>query len=301
MNPRLSDYLRLHLIVLLWGFTAILGKLISLPAVEMVFYRTLLASIGMAAWVRFTRTSFALGQNHAWPLLLTGFIVSAHWITFFGSGQVANASVSLVGFATGSLWTALLDPLMNRRKISWLEVLFALVVFAGLVVIASFNFMYPLGLFLGVLSGLTSAVFFVLNGRFRARFDANQITFYEMSGAFLGTALFLPVYRLLWAENRALNMEPTAVDWIYLGVLAFVCSVFAYSESVRLMKKFSVFMIQLTLNLEPVYGIVLAILILGSRELMTPSFYAGTAIILAAVILYPVARRMQQATASYER
>lgn len=301
MNPRLSDYLRLHLIVLLWGFTAILGKLISLPAVEMVFYRTLLASIGMAALIRFTRTSFALRQNHAWQLLLTGLIVSAHWITFFGSGQVANASVSLVGFATGSLWTALLDPVMNRRKISWLEVLFALVVLAGLVVIASFNFMYPLGLFLGVLSGLTSAVFFVLNGRFRTRFDANQITFYEMSGAFLGTALFLPVYRLLWAENRALNMEPTTVDWIYLGVLAFVCSVFAYSESVRLMKKFSVFMIQLTLNLEPVYGIALAILILGSKELMTANFYAGTAIILAAVILYPVARRMQQAAASYER
>jgi drug/metabolite transporter (DMT)-like permease len=301
LNPRPFDFLRLHLIVLLWGFTAVLGKLISVPSVEMVFYRTLLASLGMAALLVIRRTSFDVGATDAFKLVMTGFIVSAHWITFFGSGQVANASVSLVGFATGSLWTALLDPVMNRRKISRLEVFFALAVFAGLAVIASFNFRYPMGLLLGVVSGLTSAVFFVLNGRFRTRLEPNQITFYEMSGAFIGTALFLPVYRLLWAEKGALNMEPTAGDWVYIGILALVCSVYAYSESVRLMKKFSVFMIQLTLNLEPVYGMALAVLILGSKELMTINFYWGTAIILAAVLFYPVARRKQETSASYLR
>ncbi len=299
MNPAPSDYFRLHVIVLLWGFTAVLGKLITLPAVEMVFFRTLLASMGMAILLWAARTPFTIPVSDIIKLVFTGFIVSAHWITFFGSGQVANASVSLVGFATGSLWTAILDPLMNRRRISGLEIFFGLAVFIGLFVIASYNFEYPLGLALGILSGLTSAIFFVMNGQFRFRINANQITFYEMVGAFAGTALFLPVYGSLWAQDHILTMRPTSLDWIYILILALVCSVFAYSESVRLMKRFSVFMIQLTLNLEPVYGMLLAIVILGSTELMTLNFYVGTAIILLAVLTYPAAKRSQLLKQNY--
>jgi hypothetical protein len=128
-----TDYLKLHFIVFLWGFTAILGKLVTIPAVEMVFYRTLLAAIGMGLLMVGMKTSFRTSNSDFWKVFLTGFIVAAHWLTFFISGRVSNASVSLVGFATGSLWTALIEPLARGRKIQGLEVFLGLLVIGGLI------------------------------------------------------------------------------------------------------------------------------------------------------------------------
>ena len=283
-----KDYFKLHFIVLLWGFTAVLGKLVSIPAVEMVFYRTLLAAIGMCAVMLLLKTSFRLSSSDFWKIFLTGFIVAAHWLTFFISGRVANASVSLVGFATGSLWTAFIEPLVKRKKIQAIEVGLGLLVLSGLYIIFSFDFQYPLGLLLGIASGLTMAMFAVINSTFVNRIHPFTITFYEMVGACVATALFLPIYRNGWSEDHQLHLLPTWEDWIYIAAMAWACSVYAYSVALNLMKKISVFLISLTLNLEPVYGIIMAVIVFGDAEKMNTNFYIGTAVILCAVLSYPL-------------
>jgi len=286
-----ADYLKLHFIVFLWGFTAILGLLISIPSVEMVFFRTLLAAIGMGAVILWIKGTFEVSRSDAIKLILIGFIVSFHWLTFFGSARVSNASVSLVGFATNSLWAALLEPWLNRNRIKKFELLLGLVVIAGLYVIFSFDFEYKLGLALGVAAGFTAALFSVFNSKLVRRVDAYTITFYEMAGAFLATGLFLPVYLNTFAENHALNLNPSLLDWVYIAILALVCTAYAFSMAIKLMKKLSVFFIQLTLNLEPVYGIIMALIILGDTEKMGLNFYLGTLIIISAVVAYPSLKR----------
>lgn len=285
---RTTDYFKLHFLVFLWGFTAILGLLISIPAVEMVFYRTLLAALGLGVVISFSSKSFKVSTVDLIRLLLTGTIVGIHWLTFFASGKVSNASVSLVGFATGSLWVAFIEPLANKQKIQILEVALGLLVLAGLYIIFSFDFKYPLGLALGMASGLTMAVFSVINARIVKRVEPNVITFYEMMGACVTTSLFFPIYQNLWAAGNQLRLVPTGWDWLFLSLLAFVCTVYAYSAGVELMRRLSVFSIQLTLNLEPIYGIITALIVFGESEQMKPSFYLGTLIIIAAVFAHPL-------------
>jgi drug/metabolite transporter (DMT)-like permease len=282
-----QDYLKLHFLVFLWGFTAILGKLITIPAMEMVFYRTILAALGMGFLLLITGKSFRVNTGDAIKLLLIGSIVAVHWLTFFLSGRVSNPSTSLVGFATCSLWTALIEPMVKGRRIQKLEVGLGIVVIAGLYVIFTANFQYPLGLVLGIVSGLTIAIFAVINSEMIKRFDAYTITFYEMTGAALTLTLFFPAYLNWFSESGQPELIPTPNDWLWLAVLAFVCTVYAYAASINLMKRLSVFTIQLTLNLEPVYGILLALIVFGEKEIMNTGFYFGTAIILSAVILYP--------------
>src|SRR5688572_27459399 len=285
-----TDYLKLHFVVFLWGFTAIIGKLVTIPSVEMVFYRTLLAAIGMCAVIIVMRGSFRVSTSDLIKLLLTGFIVAFHWITFFASGRISNPSTSLVGFATCSLWAALLEPLVKKSKIQFIEVGLGVVVIIGLYIIFSFNFQYPMGLFLGILSGLTCAIFAVINSQLVSRVSSLTITFYEMIGACLGVTIFLPFYANQWAVDGALQLIPTLTDWLWIGVLSLVCSVYAYAVAINLTRKLSVFFIQLTLNLEPVYGIILALFVFGEKEVMSWNFYLGTVVILGAVLAYPLVK-----------
>lgn len=286
-----ADYLKLHFIVFLWGFSAILGKLVSIPALEMVLYRSLLAALGMGIVMLAAKGTFQVTRTELLKLILIGFIVALHWVAFFGSARVANVSVSLVGFATNSLWAALLEPWFKRSRVKKFELLLGLVVLFGLYIIFSFDFQYKLGLLFGILAGFTSALFSVFNSKMVRHIPAFTITFYEMIGAFMGLTLFLPIYKVTWAENGTLQLLPRTLDWVYIGLLAGVCSVYAYSTAVELMKKVSVFLIQLSLNLEPVYGIIMAIIIFGSQEKMGMNFYIGTLIILIAVVLYPFLKR----------
>jgi drug/metabolite transporter (DMT)-like permease len=277
-----KDYLNLHFLVFLWGFTAILGKLITIPAVEMVFYRTLLAAIGMGALMLMRKEKFSISSSDLTKLLLTGIVVGAHWLTFFIAVKISNPSTALVGFATCSLWAALLEPIVKKQRIQVIEVFLGTVVVVGLYIIFSFDFQYPLGLFLGILSGVTVAIFGVINSLMVRRISSTTITFYEMTGACISigiTMLFM---------SGDLQLKPTALDWLWLAILAWVCTVYAYAIAIELMKRLSVFFIQLSLNLEPVYGIILALIIFGEKEVMGWSFYLGTVIILGAVVMYPV-------------
>lgn len=300
-----SDYLRLHFIVFLWGFSGILGKLISLPFVEMVLYRAIFAVTGLGIVMYFKKENFRITPKDFLILLGIGSIVSLHWIFFFGSGRIANVSVSLVGFATNSLWTAFLEPMFNKTRIKKYEVFLGLVVLAGLYIIFSFDFQYKLGLALGIGAGFTSAIFSIFNSKMVRRVNSYAISFYEMIGVFLSTLVFLPIYAALWADNT-INLSPTWLDLLWIALLAGGCSVYAYTVAVELMKRISVFVIQLALNLEPIYGILMALGltwvgnnfpetglhdIFGDREKMNMSFYLGTFVIMCAVFSYPMIKK----------
>jgi drug/metabolite transporter (DMT)-like permease len=286
-----KDYLLLHFIVFLWGFTAVLGKLVSIPVTEMIFLRSLLAAAGLGALMWLLRQPFRISRRDAWILFGIGAIVAVHWLFFFISGRISNPSTSLVGFATCSLWAALLEPLTRRQPLRALDVAFGLVVLAGLGIIVSFDFAHLYGLWLGVASGFLAALFSVLNARLVHRISAYTITFYQMAGAALFIALCFPLYLRTWSPTGVLQLGALPSDWLYIAVLAWACSVFAFATAINLTKKLSVFFIQLTLNLEPVYGMALALLVFGSGEVMPLHFYIGTAVILASVVAYPILKK----------
>lgn len=296
MKPSTPDFIRLHVIVILFGFTGILGKLITIPAVEMVFYRTLLAAAGMALVIAISRRSAKVSTRDGLILLLTGMMVAAHWLAFFVSARIANVSVSLVGFATASFWTALLEPVFTRSRFNWFELLLGLFVLAGLLIIFGSDFQYSFGLWIAIASGFTCAIFALINAQLVKRVEPFTITFYEMVGATLSLACFFPIYIEVWALDNQLHLQPTLSDWLWILALAWLCTVYAYSAAVELFKRISVFLFQLTLNLEPVYGILMALVVFGEAERMNASFYVGSLVIFGAVVAYPfVKSRLQPA------
>lgn len=299
MKPTLKDYLQLHFIVLIWGFTAILGLFISVSAVALVVYRTLLAAIGLGAVLYFQKKLVAVSPADRLKLLSTGGLVALHWMLFFGAARVANASVCLAGMATGSLWTSLLEPLFTRRRVRPLEVALGFVMMIGLYLIFRFEVDRAVGLLMAISAAMLAALFTIINSQLTKRLSAGIITFYEMSGAFIGSLLFLILYLGLGFEKGS-ALVPKPADWLWIAVLAFVCTVYAYSVSVQLMRKFTAFAVNLTVNLEPVYGIVLAYLIFGDQERMTFGFYAGTLVILVAVLVYPLFNRSETPTVASE-
>jgi len=286
--PEFKDYLHLHFLVLIWGFTAILGLLITIPPVELVLYRTLFASLGLAVVLFFYRITFRIGKHGIWTLLLTGILIAGHWLLFFGSARVSNASVCLAGMATTSFWTSLLEPLILKKRVKWYEVFLGLFVIVGLYIIFHFEFDHALGLAMGIMSAMLAALFTVLNARYTMVYNHFQITFYEMIGAFVSILLFLPVYKFTIADDQLLQLSPTGMDFLYISILAFICTVYAYSVSVEIMKKISAFSVNLIVNLEPVYGIILAVLIFGEKEKMHIGFYIGSSLIVLAVLAYPI-------------
>jgi drug/metabolite transporter (DMT)-like permease len=292
-NSLTKDYLHLHFIVLIWGFTAILGLLIAVPPVELVFYRTLIAFATLGGLMLLLGKPVRLEKKAFLKIFGTGFIIAGHWILFFWAARVSNASVCLAGMATTSLWTSLLEPWLNKKRISKFEVFLGLVVLVGLYVIFRFEFTHALGLSMAVISAFLGALFTVFNGKFTRHHDPYAITLYEMLGACVGTLLFFPFYAYFLTDT-GLELVLAPMDWLWIGLLATVCTVYAFSASVEIMKRISAFAVNLTVNLEPVYGIILAVLIFGESEQMQGGFYAGTGIILLAVLAYPLGNKLMR-------
>ena len=296
----LKDYLKLHFIVLLWGFTAILGKLLTVPPVELVFWRTGLATLGLAGLLMARRTSGRVTVPEALKLLGVGALVAAHWITFFLAARLSSVSVCLAGMATLALWTALLEPLVLWRRVRLYEVGLGLLAMLGLYLISQAEFTQLTGLLVAVGSAGLSALFSVLNSKLVKRHAPVKLTFYEMGGACLSIALFFPVYSRYFTQGQGLHLALHGLDWLWLLLLAGVCTVYAFSTSVELMKRISAFVVNLTINLEPVYGIVLAqsMFVLGvpgfGQEKMSSGFYLGTVLILASVLVHPVLDQWNQ-------
>lgn len=279
------SYFKLHFIVILWGFTAIIGLLIKLNFIELVFYRTLFATITLAIIIAIRKEGFRLGRKEIIKLILTGMTIAIHWLLFFGAARYSNASVSLIGLSTTTLWTSIIEPTVYKRKISFLEVVFALVVILGLYIIYKDEFTYGLGLAMSIGAALLAAMFTTLNHKFVRSHHHSSIVFYEMLGAWLIT---IPFLWFMGEGNQPVLSLPSMTDLGYLLILAIVCTVYANAEATKLLKKFSAFASNLVITMEPVYGILLALLILGESEKMNLSFYMGTLVIITAVIIYPL-------------
>jgi drug/metabolite transporter (DMT)-like permease len=240
--------------------------------------------MGIALVMQVLRVPMGVSNALLVRLLGIGVLIAIHWILFFLSAQVSTVSISLAGFATTSLWTALLEPLIRRQKIQKVEILIGLIILLGLYLIFLFEFDHLLGLSLGVASAIGAAVFASLNVQVAQKgHPPLVISFYEMVGACAASGLVMP-FLAHWTDKP---LWPNATDWAWILVLAWVCTVFAHTVSVSLMRRFSAFAINLVVNLEPVYGIILAVIFLGQKEKMSLGFYAGAALILCTVLLYP--------------
>lgn len=288
MRPLTADYLKLHFIVLILGFTAILGRLTDVSSLGVVFFRTLIAAVGIGAVILARGKTLMVSKQIRWKLLLTGAAMAAHWMCFFGSARVATVAVSLVCFSTTSFFTSLIEPYLQKRSISWLEVFLGVLVVIGIGFVFTFESQYLIGILLGLFGAFLAAVFSVLNAQFTNQADASVITFYEMVGAFLGSCVLIPLVLLISGSADSFQLWPSVGDWKWLFILGVICTVYPYVELLHLLKKMSAFSLNLSINMEPIYGIVLAYLIFGESEKMTGGFYVGAALILFTVLAHPV-------------
>ncbi len=280
-------HVHLHFIVVLLGFTAILGALINLPALQLVWYRMLFGCIGLWVFFLIRKIEYQLSFKQILPLLGIGVVVALHWITFFHAINVSNVSVTLGLFASTTLFTSFLEPISQKRRIFWLEVMIGLVILGGIYLIFQYEFQYLEGILYALVSAFLNGLFVVLNRNISLRHHPSVISYYEMIGGFLFLSVFLV---LTGSANKSLfNISPA--DLFYLFLLGFLCTAYAFTAIVDVMKVLSAYTVVLAINLEPVYGIAMAYFFFPEAEQMTGGFYLGTLIILMSVFAYPILKR----------
>ncbi len=289
MHPERKAYLELHLAVLLFGFTAILGDLITLSALTLVWWRVGITSLSLLLLVRLRRLWRELARPLLWKYAGIGVLVALHWLTFYGAIKLSNASVTLVCMATTSFFTALLEPAVLRQRIKGFEIFLGLLIVPGMALVVQHTaWDMQWGIVAGLASAFLAALFSTLNKKLIHHASSLDITFIELGASWAFLSILLPVYA--WLSPQA-PFWPHARDWVYLLILSLVCTTFAYVLALRALHHLSAFAANLTVNLEPVYGIVLAMLILHEHEELDAGFYWGVLIILAAVLGYPFLRK----------
>ncbi|MEM5539762.1 DMT family transporter [Olleya sp. AS48] len=290
-NDKLKNYLHLHVLVFIAGFTAIIGKLITINAVSLVWYRMLMATVLMFIYIKIAKVDISITKKALIKLSIAGVIIALHWITFFGAIQVANASIALAMFSTGAFFASFIEPIIYKRKIIAYEIVFGLIVILGVYLIVKSEFKYIDGMILGIISAFLSSLFAVLNGKFLEEHSATKISFYE----FLSGVFFISLYILLFGDGFNLNhFNISLSDGLWLFVLASVCTAYAFIASVYVMRYISPYTVVLTYNLEPIYGIILALMLFPESETMSPSFYIGAFIILGVVLLNGVLKNLKK-------
>lgn len=290
LADNVKSNLLLHLIVFVWGFTAILGNLITLDALPLVWYRILIAVITLLLLFGFKRQTLKDSKQNVTRFLAAGIVIALHWLTFFWAIKVSNVSVTLACLSTGAFFTSILEPIFYKRKIIAYEVFFGFIVVCALGLIFSVSTEYVEGILLALSAACLSAVFSIINGKFAQHSSASIITFYEM----VGGLLILTLYLLFSGGFTAEFFTVTTTDWLWLLVLGTFCTAFAFIGSVYVMKYITPFTVMLTINLEPVYGILLAILIFKDSEKMSPEFYVGALLILSTVVLNAIVKNRKK-------
>lgn len=280
-NDKLKSYLHLHLIVFIWGFTAVLGALISIPADEIVWYRMLMASIFLGFYIGFSKKSFRITWTSLLQLTLVGLLIALHWIFFFHAIHVSNVSITLSVFSLGAFLASLLEPLFYGRKVLWYEVFFGIIILVALSVIMQVEMGYLKGMIYAFVSIVLGVLFTLFNGKLIQKHDSAVITFYE----FLAGVLFISCYFVFQNKFTFDFFNVSLTNWSLLFLLSSICTAYAFTASVKVMKQLSPYTVMLTTNLEPVYGIILAFFIIGEKEKMSVSFYGGALLIIAVVIL----------------
>ncbi|MBL4675618.1 MAG: EamA family transporter [Mucilaginibacter sp.] len=286
-NPGLNkNLLILHFTVFIWGFTGILGQLISISAVDLVWYRVLIASISLFLYFKLNKTTLKLAPKTMLKLALTGALVGGHWVLFFASIKLSTVPVTLVCLSSMTLFTAIFEPLINKKPISKLEIISGIFIILGIALIFRFETQYTKGIITGLLSAMLASLFSIVNSRLVQKIEAPVIAFYELLGAFLWITLYL-----LITVGTAAFVIPKASDIGYLVILGTVCTSLAYVAGVSVMRELSAFRVALITNLEPVYGIIMAFLFFNNTSTMSPGFWAGAVIVLSTIFLFPVAQK----------
>lgn len=288
MTPHSRATLQFHFCVLLWGFTAILGKLISLPALALVCWRMLLVVVLLLLVPRVWRALHAMPRRLVAIYLGIGLIVALHWLSFYASIKLANASVGAICMALSPVFLTVVEPLLTRRRFDSRELLLALAALPGVaLVVGGVPASMRLGFLVGAFSASLVAVFSTLNKRYTHAAEPLAVTFLELGGG----AILMLALSALWPHSGPVLPLPDARDAILLGILAVGCTLLPFALSLAALRELSAFGAVLALNLEPVYSIVLAILLLGEQRELGLSFYAGVAIILGAVVAHPLLMR----------
>ncbi|WP_226469737.1 DMT family transporter [Luteimonas panaciterrae] len=296
MTPVAKAQWQIHLCVVLWGFTAILGKLITLPALPLVWWRMLLVTAALALLPRVWRGLRALPPRLIAAYAGIGALVALHWLTFYGSIKLSNASVGATCIALGTPMTALLEPWLARRPFSWGDVLLGIAVLPGVaLVVGGVPAGMHLGIAVGALSALLVALFGSLNKRFVEHGDALTVTALELGAGTLLLTLCVPLMPFVFpAFAGDVFALPDLHDFSLLLVLAMACTLFPFALSLVALRHMSAFAAQLAVNLEPVYAILLAIVLLGEQRELSPQFYIGVVIILGAVLVHPLLTRRRR-------
>lgn len=288
-------FAQINIAVLLWGFTGILGKAISLSAPVLVWYRMSLAAVIIFFILTIRKEWHPIRKNDIFKLIGIGILFAIHWVAFYASVKLANASIAMVCLATASVFTAVLDPLFNGRKFNKIEIVLSLMAVAGVFVIyilqpvttaAEYKMEnFELGLLLGIAASVISAIFTVFNKPLAEKYPARPLVFCEMASGLGFLTLLAPVYLVYFPEER---LSPAGWDYLWIFLLAYCCTVWAQSLAMAALKKLSAFTVTLSVNLEPVYGIILAFLIFKENTQLGYGFYLGMCLIFISLILQVV-------------
>jgi drug/metabolite transporter (DMT)-like permease len=281
MLSKYKYHVWLHITVLIFGLTGVLGKLITIDSYLLVWYRLGIALVALLIYFATTQFSIKITRKQLVKTLGVGVIIAAHWVTFFEAIKQSNVSVALVCFSSSTLFTSLLEPLYFKRKIKPYEFIFGLVIILGLYFIFSFEFKYFWGMLLSVVSAALASWFTVINGIMIKETKAKIISFYELLGAFI----ILSVYLSISTAGDLSQLAITLSDLQWLIILGVLCTAVAFIVSVEVMKKISPYTVTISVNLEPIYSIVLALLIWPESETMSYGFYMGTIIVIVTIFL----------------
>lgn len=281
LSDKSKSYLNLHLIVFIWGFTAILGALISLDALPLVWYRMLFAVIFIGIYIIFKKIDFRLDKPTLFKFLAAGFIIALHWFTFFKAIKVSNVSITLACLSTGAFFASILEPIFYKKRIVPYELLLGFAVIIGLYIIFKVEIKFINGILLALFSAFLSALFAVINSQFVKKHNSTVISFYEL----IGGVIFFSFFLLVSNSFSWKFFQVSKNDLMYLFILSSICTAYAFIESTRVMKYLSPYTVMLTINLEPIYGIILAVIIFEDKEKMSVEFYIGALIILTTVLV----------------
>lgn len=283
-------HLLLHFIVFIWGWSPILGREISAEALQLVWFRIAMTVVAIGIYNIYIRQKYDLSKRQFIQLVIIGAIIAFHWFCFYNAIKVSNVAVTLAAFATGTLFTSIIEPILYKRKVLWYEIVFGLIIIAAIGMIFKIETQYALGIVFGVLAAFTSSLFTVWNGILVREVPSPVLTFVEL----LGGLACLTVYLLFSGDMNGAFFSISTHDVLYLILFSIVGTAFPFIASTNLLKNLSPFTVTLAVNMETVYGIILAWLIWRKSEQMTPSFYIATAIILAVIVINAVLKNKLQ-------
>ncbi|MDQ3051068.1 MAG: DMT family transporter [Bacteroidota bacterium] len=275
-------WLNMHFAIFLWGFTGILGKAIQMSEGMIVWYRLVISAVGLLPLLYHNKVSLPSRKEMLF-ITCVGVIVTMHWVLFYGAIKASNVSIALSCFSSISLFTALLEPLSQRKKPKIAEILLGISVIAGLYIIFSVKQIYLTGILLAIGSAFLGALFTVLNKKLTATHPPEVITFYELASGFIILTILLPLY---FCTTGTTFEVPGTMDLVYLLILGLVCTSFAFTISLKALKHLDAFTLNLSVNLEPLYSILLAMLLFKEYDILNSGFIAGTLIILGSVMVH---------------